>query len=305
MAAPPSSTARSAGSLAARWFVNVSDWQPGSREWDAALQFLPPHEQHKVQRFAFAKDQRLALGSRVLQRKLIQELFRQVPMAQIDIQRTPESKPYWRRGSSANGDVDGMCADALASWNYNVSHHGTVVAIVAHPHALVGVDVVQVSERPNAKTTSIDDFFRAFESYFNTSEWNYIRCSSDVNEQYERFYRLWSLKEAYIKAVGIGLGFSLLRAEFFFNERDARWQLRLDGEIARAWRFDSTFVDATHIVSVAYGPRDAMWKPETSSIFPSSLNVAVAGTQPSHNDEDASAAAWVKRDLTDLVANSV
>jgi len=257
-----------------------------------------------VQRFVFAKDQRLALGSRVLQRKLIQELFRQVPMAQIDIQRTPEGKPYWRRDISKNDEVDSNCMDVPVSWNYNVSHHGTVVVIVAHPHALVGVDIMQVSERPNAKTTSIGGFFRAFESYFNANEWDCIRCSSDANEQYERFYRLWSLKEAYIKAVGIGLGFSLLRAEFFFDERDAQWHLRLDGEIARAWRFDSTFVDATHIVSVAYGPLDAMWKPETSSIFPASLNVAKAGTQPNHNDEGTSAAAWVKRDLADLIAHT-
>ena len=28
--------------------------------------------------------------------------------------------------------------------------------------------------------------------------------------QYNRFYVLWSLKEAFVKAVGLGLGFNLL-----------------------------------------------------------------------------------------------
>lgn len=284
-------------STAARWFVDVSAWQPGSSEWYDAMQLLPLHEQQKVQRFVFAKDQKLALGSRVLQRKLIQELFGQ---AQIDIQRTPENKPYWRRSDAMS--VGGSQVSAPATWNYNVSHHGAIVAIAAHPHALVGVDVVQTSERPNARTT-MDEFFRAFENHFNASEWAYIRRAADATDQYQCFYRLWSLKEAYIKAIGIGLGFSLLRAEFFFNEAQAQWQMRLDGQVASEWSFQSTHVDAAHIVSVAYGPLEAIWRPDTSSIF-SSPSVAFAHcelAEPAGGDE---CSAWEKRELADLVARA-
>ncbi|KAE8888154.1 hypothetical protein PF003_g27732 [Phytophthora fragariae] len=182
MAAPPHSLR----------FVDVEAWDPSSPEWHALLRQLPMHEQQQVARFMFAKDQKLALASRLLQRHLIHELFG-VDYDAIDIARTPE----------------------------NVSHHGTIVAIVSDSRALVGVDVARITDRPNQKT-SVDEFFRAFADHFNPGEWRYIRETEDEDDQYSRFYRLWSLKEAYIKAVGIGLGFSLLRAEFIREQLEAQ-----------------------------------------------------------------------------------
>lgn len=290
-----------------RWYVDVSSWQPGSADWDCAMRQLPVHEQQKVMRFLFAKDQRLALGSRLLQRRLVHELFN-VPALQIDIQRTPEGKPFWRRHnqqSTAGGGSDGP----PETWNFNVSHHGTVVAIASHPHRLVGVDVVQISERPgSSSTTSIDGFFRAFESHFNASEWTYIRSdsssssssSSSADDQYKRFYQLWSLKEAYIKAVGIGLGFDLLRAEFAFDDAQQQWQLTLDGRLASDWCFESMQLDAAHLVSVGLGPLDAMWSPATSSIF---LSPSAAFSSTSAFDDEGVETAdstWEQKELADL-----
>eukprot|EP00644_Phytophthora_capsici_P013065 jgi/Phyca11/101167/e_gw1.5.951.1 len=184
-------------------FVDVGTWDSSSPEWRRLLLQLPEHEQTQVTRFMFAKDQNLALASRLLQRQLIHELFA-VNYHVINIARTPENKPFWKRPAECS---------ARSSWNYNVSHHGTVVAIVSDSRALVGVDVVRLTDRPR-RQIPVEEFFRAFAGHFNPREWEYIRSTEDENSQYARFYRLWSLKEAYIKAVGIGLGFSLLRAEF-------------------------------------------------------------------------------------------
>ncbi|KAK1943908.1 L-aminoadipate-semialdehyde dehydrogenase-phosphopantetheinyl transferase [Phytophthora citrophthora] len=239
-------------------FVDVAGWDPSSPEWSRLLLQLPAHEQTQVTRFMFAKDQNLALASRLLQRQLIQELFA-INYDVIDIARTPENKPYWRRSAECS---------APSLWNYNVSHHGTVVAIASDPRALVGVDVVRLTDRPH-RQTSVEEFFRAFAGHFNPREWEYIRSTEDEDSQYARFYRLWSLKEAYIKAVGIGLGFSLLRAEFVCVDptKEDLWELQLDGKPACDWQFLCTQVDPAHLVSVAYGPFSAMWKPETSSII--------------------------------------
>ncbi|KAL3661946.1 hypothetical protein V7S43_013237 [Phytophthora oleae] len=206
----------------------------------------------------FAKDQKLALASRLLQRQLIHELFA-INYDAIDIARTPENKPYWRRPAGSS---------APSSWNYNVSHHGSVVAIASDSRALVGVDVVRLTDRPH-RQTSVEEFFRAFSGHFNRQEWEYIHSTEDEDSQYARFYRLWSLKEAYIKAVGIGLGFSLLRAEFVRVDltRDDLWELQLDGKRATDWQFLCTQADPEHLVSVAYGPFSAMWKPATSALF--------------------------------------
>lgn len=241
---------------ASRHFVDVQAWDPSSPEWRRLLHLLPAHEQQQVTRFVFGKDQNLALASRLMQRQIIHELFGE-DYGAIEISRTPENKPFWKRPSAR-----------APTWNYNVSHHGTMVALASASRALVGVDVVRISDRPRRKT-SIEDFFRAFIDHFNASEWRYIR-GEDEDEQYTRFYRLWSLKEAYIKAVGVGLGFSLLRAELVpaDSTREEQWELFLDGQPARDWKFVSTQINDTHLVSVAQGPFSALWKPETSSIFP-------------------------------------
>ena len=139
------------------------------------------------------------------------------------------------------------------------------MAIVSDCRALVGVDVVRVTDRP-FHPKSAEEFFQAFADHFNPKEWDYIRGVEDEDSQYTRFYRLWSLKEAYIKAVGIGLGFSMLRAEFIRGD-SARWELILDGQPAIDWHFNCTQLDSMHLVSVAYGPYSAMWMPETSSLF--------------------------------------
>ena len=45
-----------------------------------------------------------------------------------------------------------------------------------------------------------------------------IRSGDGDAGKLAQFYRHWSMKEAYIKAVGIGLGFELRRAEFRYVE---------------------------------------------------------------------------------------
>ncbi|KAL4139542.1 hypothetical protein PRIC2_003037 [Phytophthora ramorum] len=277
-------------------FVDVASWDPSTPEWGRLLHQLSVHEQQQVMRFMFAKDQKLALGSRLLQRQLIHDLFG-VSYGAVDIARTPENKPYWKRPTES---------PAPPLWNYNVSHHGTVVAIASAAHALVGVDVVQLTDRPRRKT-SVEEFFRAFTDHFNPREWGYIRGtasteSGDEDGQYTRFYRLWSLKEAYIKAVGIGLGFSLLRAEFVRVDSafDDQWELFLDGHRAGDWHFTSTQVNDAHLVSAAYGPFSARWRPEASSIFPHVDFVEI--TLPGYSiDEDENITAWHEWRLQDLI----
>ena len=175
------------------------------------------------------------------------------------------------------------------------------MAIASDAHTLVGVDVVRCTDRPHCKTSS-KDFFRAFADHFNPREWEFIHGVADEDVQYNRFYRLWSLKEAYIKAVGVGLGFSLLRAEFI-QETPTRWELLLDGQRAIDWQFTCTQIDSNHLVSVAYGPVSAMWKPETSSLFPNAASFANAVSAVSLG-ESKGRAEWQQWSLQDLLRSS-
>ncbi|GLD95572.1 hypothetical protein PINS_up004249 [Pythium insidiosum] len=293
------------------WFVDVRSWDPSSAAWQRAMDALPTTEQQQVTRFVFAKDQRLALASRLLQRALIQELFA-IPWDEISIARTPEGKPYWRRPSSMR---------AHPWWNYNVSHHGTVVAIAAHRTQLVGVDVMQLSERPRGARQQDDPsvFFQAFRGHFTPHEWRWIERDTDAAARFHAFYRLWSLKESYIKAIGIGLGFELLRAEFSALARqrqshddDDRWELCLDGRRATRWVFRSSVVDQAaeeeeeeeetrHVVSVALGPIDALWSPTTSSIFPHAALPSLSDSEGDPMSTKDVVVSWQRKELNELL----
>ena len=44
------------------------------------------------------------------------------------------------------------------NWNYNVSHHGDYVGIATEPVCLVGLDIMNSSERPRTNARSFDFF---------------------------------------------------------------------------------------------------------------------------------------------------
>jgi 4'-phosphopantetheinyl transferase len=75
------------------------------------------------------------------------------------------------------------------------------------------------------------------------------------------FYRFWSLKESYIKAVGVGLGMDLQTLEFTSSPivkkeemtRDAA-RLAVNDIAQKNWTFEQAYLDEEHCVSVAVGP---------------------------------------------------
>jgi len=91
--------------------------------------------------------------------------------------------------------------------HFNLSHTNglTVLAISSNPHCGIDIENTAVS-RPTSYLDIADRFFTPAESV-------QIKQGSTA-EQIQHFFDFWTLKEAYIKAVGKGLSLGLDRFQF-------------------------------------------------------------------------------------------
>lgn len=100
---------------------------------------------------------------------------------------------------------------SAAKQPFNIAHtDGLVLCGIANQHVeLVGVDVESIHRR-----TSTD----LAERYFSAPEVKFLR-SQPAEQQKYFFLRIWTLKEAFIKAIGTGLHTPL--ADFAFDDIDS------------------------------------------------------------------------------------
>jgi 4'-phosphopantetheinyl transferase len=252
--------------------INVEEWKPTPAQVEALIEHLQPEEKARVSRFRLEIDKHRSLAGRILLRWMTNKMLN-YPWKDLKFKRTEESKPY-------------LFSPKREGYNFNVSHHGKWVAGACDTRTLVGVDVMKY-ERPRG-CKSIPEFFDTMRQYFTKYEWNNIEkeprrntsvsgetktaagnTNSDTNDktndvemlQLRQFYKNWALKESYIKAVGIGLGFELSRAEFrYVNENmeevpDSNTSVMyIDGILKKSWSFDIYEPDHEHCVVVSMGP---------------------------------------------------
>ncbi|PVD34170.1 hypothetical protein C0Q70_05433 [Pomacea canaliculata] len=172
-----------------------------------------------------------------------------LPYGQIKLSRTEKGKPYIL--NQPNGKTpSNRC-------NFNISHQGDYVVLAAEAQKLIGIDVMKV-EWP--RSTGIQDFFRTMERQLTPSEWSRVRCQTSDMQQLSVFYRFWCLKESYVKALGVGIGFEVSRLTFDISAEDltpgvvtVSTTLSVDGVPADDWTFEETMLE-DHCVAVATKP---------------------------------------------------
>ncbi len=184
-----------------------------------ALQYqelLTPEELSQYRRYYFEKDRHRYLVTRALVREV---LSRYMPV-------TPEA---WRFGANRYGRPYVVDPVGVAEQiDFNISHtDGLIVLGVCHGKVL-GVDA------ENTRRAALLD---VADRYFSASESNSLR-SLPLQYQPTRFWELWTLKESYIKARGMGLSLPLDQFSFDldmprgisidfapgFDDQPSRWQ---------------------------------------------------------------------------------
>lgn len=241
-----------------RWLVDIDAWpvRIGDAEWQLLLRCLSEEEATKVMRFLQDADKKRAMVSRLLQRRACFQAFG-VGHSDVRIERTKGGKPFMaNKPTPAPPDAP--------NWNFNVSHEGRYVAIVSETFALCGVDIAAPGAVRDGKRRPMSEQLRLMKDQLTDTELRTILAAGPDEEAMEGlFRRFWSLKEAYTKARGDGLGFEFNRCEFTLGEWHAGAaeghcvqlaSVRADGQPRPNWGFYIHQRDNGHWISVARGP---------------------------------------------------
>ncbi|KAH9045678.1 hypothetical protein EDB85DRAFT_2070431 [Lactarius pseudohatsudake] len=199
-----------------------------------ALDLLDSESQERVRLFYHRADSCRCIIGRLLPRVLLSE--KGVSAENIQFAKTDAGKPYFARRLLFFLSVTTGVSPPIG---YNISHDNELVAIAFAPgeHCLqIGVDVMRERLPRGERFTS---FLRAVGDTLTQGE-KRLLSGDDVpeNEAISRFYLIWTIKEAYTKAIGLGLGFDLQRIEYDVATK----MVTVDGVAATEWRFETSQV---------------------------------------------------------------
>ena len=148
---------------------------------DSDLALLNTDEAARAARFRFERDRELF----VLGRGLIRSVLGQ--MLSLSVERVP-----LRLGMHGKPEL----AMDTAPLSFNVSHSGNQVALIVGKCRNVGIDI-------ESHIRSIDFQAVAHQSFCSRE---LESLATEANGAAQEFFRIWTLKEAWSKAVGTGLG---------------------------------------------------------------------------------------------------
>jgi len=190
---------------------------------------LSDEERTRRDRFVFPEDRRAFTAAHALLRTALSR-YGARPPREWRFETTPHGKPFLAPAQAGHPPL-----------TFNLSHTRTTVACAVATGADLGIDVEECG-RPA-------DGLGVAERYFTAAEQRLLAACprEDVDA---RFVELWTLKEAYIKAVGLGLRLPLDSFGFSFGDAPG---LAFDGAgDSSQWQFWlAAFSPATRIAVAA------------------------------------------------------
>ena len=224
-----------------RWAFNVKEWKPTKVQWRLCLECVQKEERDRCNRFCYVDDCKSSLVGQLLMRKAVSESLL-VEYDKITFARTSSGKPYYLGVNGSN-------------IFFNVSHNGEFCILASEINVPIGVDVMKIEYR-SQKPLSL--YFELMKKQFSSFEWDFISHPGFEREQLERFFRLWCLKESYVKAIGTGivcdlstLSFSCKTFSLKNGEITTDTKLYKNGIHQNNWKFEESFLNSNHCAAVA------------------------------------------------------
>lgn len=161
---------------------------------------LSQDELNRARKFAFARDRERYILAKALQRNVLSRYHRSISSREWRFWFNPNGKPH-----IANSSAAGL--------HFNLSHTEGLIALAVASTQPLGVDVENTQRTNNLVSLADYCFTEAEQSYLFENGIN-----GEDREFARRFFTLWTLKEAVVKAVGVGLSLGLKSVEFRMDD---------------------------------------------------------------------------------------
>ncbi|GHE55467.1 hypothetical protein GCM10017771_77990 [Streptomyces capitiformicae] len=211
-------------------YAAVADWLPGTLDSDALAAMLG-QDHSRLERITHPQIRKRFAASRLLLKSAASAVLDTGP-EELELAYKPGGRPYLR---------------GIDQLDVSLSHTEELLVVGLARHGRIGVDIELADRRMLGLGTE--------RQVCTPHELEALRRVAEENRNSE-LVRLWTLKEAYSKAIGQGLRFRF--TEFGFSPQDQQVQmLRPDGSPAAGWEwsFTSWLVDGKYTVSTAvYDP---------------------------------------------------
>jgi 4'-phosphopantetheinyl transferase len=196
------------------------------------LEALDASERERAAGFVFARDRILFIAAHALLRAVLGQLLGVRPHA-------------CRFVNGANGKPVAHLGHQPAPVAFNLSHTQGIVGVAAAARSdwAIGFDLEGESREPSLEIAR-DQFSQQEVAWLGSLE---------EHAKSKAFVQLWTLKEAFIKATGVGLSADLKSFWFETCPPKIHFLSTASSERARYWWFDQRTLDGGFIAAIAAG----------------------------------------------------
>jgi 4'-phosphopantetheinyl transferase len=231
--------------LAALGFQALQCAEPGIDLWQtglivgSALQqqlvtTLSADEKQRAARFRSADDRRRFVVARGMLRHLLGHYLAIAPRA-IEFCYGNQGKP---------------CVEQDADMHFNLAHAGERAAYAVSARSPVGIDIERIARSL--------DFERVARRFFSPNEFHALLQLPEARRRYA-FYRLWTAKEAVVKATGKGLAQSLKNFEIDISDNRVPRLIQACEKGLMKMKLCAPKAGRTYIVTVAVANVDSCY----------------------------------------------
>jgi len=177
--------------------VNIHDPIPNQKNFEHLIKALFPHKENEIRKYKKVGDQRRKLYGELLLKYILSKKVN-IKMNKILFSKNDYGKPLYKENKGIH---------------FNLSHSGDW-CVCAFSQFPIGIDIEQMEPLDIQWT----------EHFFHPDEIQRLKQLPE-HQQREYFYKLWTMKESYLKAIGCGLSqWSKELTETYIGEQTSSYQ---------------------------------------------------------------------------------